>query len=208
MHVPLCLCASWPRLSAATRVVLVAHAAEWRQSSNTGRVAVLTLRDAELAIWGRREQPLDVTLLARDEARTVILHPSGAAPLLGPSSDPRPVRLLVPDGTWRQSARIAKKLAALPGVERARIDVSKRGPSQSSLRTAPSHEQLGTGEAIAAALDALGDHEAAAGLRDAVLTMIDRALFVRGKLAPDRVRGGIPLEARREMSRSRGAPGS
>ena len=207
MHVPLCLCASWPRLSAATRVVLVAHAAEWRQTSNTGRVAVLTLRDAELAIWGRRDRPLDVALLSREETRAVILHPSGDAPLLAPSGDGRAVRLLVPDGTWRQSARIAKKLAAVPGVERARLDVTPREAprevSQPSLRVAPSHEQLGTGEAIAAALDALGDHEAATGLRDAVRTMIDRALFVRGKLAPERVRGGVPIAVRRAMSEPR-----
>lgn len=196
LHVPLCLCASLPRIPVTTRIVLVPHAVEWRQASNTGRVAALTLEGAEVAVWGRRDAPLDPTALAgRDGVRTVLLFPTDGAPPLGPI-DERPVRILVPDGTWRQGRRIARKLSVLPGVERARV----AAPPQPNLRKAPSDERLGTGEAIAAALEALGELEAAHQLRDAVRTMVDRTLYVRGRLAADRVKGGVSAEARRAMS--------
>ncbi len=196
LHVPLCLCASLPRIAVATRIVLVPHAVEWRQASNTGRVAVLTLEGAELAVWGRRGAPLDPSTLGRGpDVRTVLLFPTEGAPPLGPV-DERPVRILVPDGTWRQGRRIARKLSALPGIDRARIDA----PPQPTLRKAPCDERLGTGEAIAAALEALGELEAARQLRAAVRTMVDRTLYVRGRLAADRVKGGVSAEARRAMS--------
>ncbi len=46
----------------------------------------------------------------------------------------------------------------------------------------------------------LGEVEAALQLRAAVRMMVDRSLFVRGKLAHDQVLGGISLEMRRAMS--------
>ncbi len=204
MHVPLCLCAAIPRIATTTQLVLVAHVREWHQPSNTGRIALLSLAGAELAIWGRRDQPLTHADLAREDARTVILHPSGDAPPLAPAADdPRPLRLLVPDGTWRQSTRMARKLAKMPGFARARLDAPTDPQTQDTstkLRRAPAQGKLCTGEAIAAALDVLGDHAAAAELRRAVGVMIDRSLFVRGLLPHERVRGGIPLAARRAMS--------
>lgn len=201
LHVPLCLCASLPRIEVpSTRVVLVPHAVEWRQASNTGRVAMLTLEGAELAVWGRRGEPLDLARLAAPETtRTVLLFPSDGAPLLEPKGDGRPVRVLVPDGTWRQGRRIARKLSMLPHVERARVAAAP----QRTLRKRPSEDRLGTGEAIAAALEALGELDAAAALRDAVRTMVDRTLFVRGTLAADRVRGGVSVETRRALATPR-----
>lgn len=179
--------------------MLVPHVREWRQSSNTGRVASCTLEGAELALWGARDRPLDLVSLVRADTRCVVLHPADDAPPL--QRDGRRVRLLVPDGTWRQSVRIARKLAAIPDVERASLPPSAEGQDEGAwLRRAPSAEQLGTGYAIAAALEVLGDVEAAAQLRAAVRVMVDRSLFVRGKLAPDQVLGGIPLAVRRAMS--------
>lgn len=198
MHTPLCLCDDLPRIEAAARVTLVAHAAEWRRFSNTGRVAVLALEGAELAVWGVRDQPLDPATLVREAERTVLLYPSEDAPRLVPT-DARPVRVLVPDGTWRESRRIASRLAPLPGIEKVRVDAAARP----GLRAAPSAGRLGTGEAIAAALEALGDRDAAAQLREAVRTMVERALYVRGKIGHDRVRGGVPLEVRRALSEPR-----
>lgn len=200
LHVPLCLCAELPRIEVETRVVLVPHAVEWRQASNTGRVAMLTLSDAELAVWGKRGEPLDPSRLAAPEStRTVLLFPSDGAPSLAPRDDGRPVRLLVPDGTWRQGRRIARKLSTLPHVERARV----AAPPQRTLRKRPSEDRLGTGEAIAAALEALGEVDAATALREAVRTMVDRTLFVRGTLAADHVRGGVSIAVRRALGTPR-----
>jgi DTW domain-containing protein YfiP len=185
----------WPRIATRARLVLVPHVKEWRQSSNTGRVAVMTLRHAELAVWGRRAAPLEPSLLLRPGHRHVLLHPGEDAAPLAPT-DARPVRLIVPDGTWRQSGRIAKRLAALPGVGRARLALRPTA----GLRRAPAPDRVHTGEAIAAALERLGEPRAAAALRDAVRRLVDRTLWVRGQLPAARVRGGVPIALRRAMS--------
>jgi DTW domain-containing protein YfiP len=190
MHVPLCLCAILPRIDHATRVVVLAHPAEWDRPSNTGRVAVLTLRRAELAMW-RTE--LDLGLLLRDGHEHLLLHPAGSP--LSPITD-RPVSLIVPDGTWRETSRIARRLMALPNLRRVRL-VS---PPRAGLRDAPSPDRLGTADAIADALETLGERDAARSLRDALRVMKDRSLWTRGKLHASQVAGGLPLEVRRAMS--------
>ena len=189
MHVPLCMCGLMPRIDHTTRVVLLVHPAEWDRPSNTGRVAVLALKRAELATWS---PSLDPELLFRDGHDTLLLHPAGK-PLV--ASD-RPISLIVPDGTWRESSRIARRLAELPRVQRVRLD----SPPRAGLREAPSPDRLGTADAIADALARLGEHDAARALRDVLRIMKDRSLWTRGKLGAERVAGGIPLAVRRAMS--------
>lgn len=192
MHVPLCLCAMLPRIATRTRVVLVANEGEWERPSNTGRLAVLSLVRAELAVWDRE---LDPTLLLREGHRHLLLHPGGEPARLERADGP--VSLLVPDGTWRESSRIARRLAGLPGVTRVRLDAAPRA----GLRDAPRPGHVGTCDAIADALEVLGEGEAARPLRDALRVMKDRTLWVRGKLATSQVTGGLPLEVRRAMAR-------
>ncbi|RZO65592.1 MAG: DTW domain-containing protein [Sandaracinaceae bacterium] len=168
-----CVCALlWP-VASRTRVVLVPHVREWRQPSNTGRLAVLGLWNSELAVWGRRAPRLDPSLLLREGETHLLLHPSEGARPIEPIEGR--VRLLVPDGSWRRAGRIARRLAALPGVQPVRVDV---GP-HARLRRAPSPDKVHTAAAIAAALEALGDVDAAAALRASSAAMIARQLSAR-----------------------------
>lgn len=190
MHVPLCVCGILPRIDHTTRVVLLMHRAEWERPSNTGRLAVLGLKRAELATW---RPSLDLELLLRDGHEHLLLHPSGK-PLR--ASYERPVSLIVPDGTWRESSRIARRVAMHPRVHRVRLD----SPPRAGLRVAPSPDRVGTADALAVALEVLGELEAARELRDALRIMQDRSLWVRGKLHAALVEGGISPEVRRAMS--------
>lgn len=190
MHVPLCLC-DGPRIRTATRIVLVPHAGDWDQPSNTGRVAALSLASCELAVWARRGRVFDPALLLRDGCTHLLLHPGPDAEPIG--SVRGPVRLLVPDGSWRQATGIASRLARLPGVRRVRVEP---GPCP-RLRRSGDPSRVGTAFAIAAALEALGEAEAARALHARAETMVHRALWVRGKIAADRVRGGVSRRSRR-----------
>ncbi len=192
MHVPLCLCPILPRIETRTRVVVGAHPSEWKRPSNTGRVAVLSLVRAQLAVW---ERGFDPALLLREGHRHLLLHPSGERL----EAVDGPVSLIVPDGTWRESSRMARRLARLPGVVRVRLDASPRA----GLREAPRPGHVGTCDAIADALEVLGEDEAARPLREALRVMKDRTLWVRGKLPTERVAGGLPIEVRRAMAQRR-----
>ncbi len=213
MHVPLCLCATWPTIETTTRLLLVMHIREWPQPSNTGRVAWRTMPRCELTIYGRwqgrapiegpeGELPdFDETRWAADPSeQTLLLHPSpDAVPISEVPRDGRPLLLIVPDGTWRQTSRIARRIDDACDVQRVSLSVSKTRTS-GVLRQPPTDQHLGTGEAIVSALDALGEPDSAMQLQRAVRTMVDRSLFVRGKIAHTQVLGGIPLQVRRELS--------
>lgn len=199
MHIPLCVCGILPRIDTRARVVLVVHPSEWERPSNTGRIAVLSLRRAELATW---EPGLDPTLLLRAHHEHLLLHPSGE-PMPLERIHAAPVSLIVPDGTWRESSRIARRLIEeLPGLRRVRLSPTPRA----GLRDAPSPDRIGTADAIADALAVLGEHEAARVLREGLRVMKDRSLWVRGKLPTASVAGGLPIEVRRAMANpARGA---
>src|SRR5689334_18917938 len=97
----LCVCSSLPRLTPATRIVVLAHRVELAKSTNTGRLvtrmlgerAVLQLHDAE---W-----PAELS--------------GQGAYVLFPADDAQPLErvadsiqtLIVPDGTWAQTRRLA-----------------------------------------------------------------------------------------------------
>lgn len=183
----MCLCAELPRIETRARIVLVPHATEWDRPSNTGRIAVLTLVRAELAVW---RHDLDRELLLREGHDHYLLHPSGDP--IAPSD--RPISLIVPDGTWRETSRIARRLMRVPSVRCVRIDPTPRA----GLRVAPDEHRIGTCDAIADALEALGEREPAERLRAALRPMIERSLWVRGLPSS----ANVPLEVRRAM----GAP--
>jgi DTW domain-containing protein YfiP len=186
MHMPLCLCAELPRIETRARVILVPHALEWERPSNTGRVAALTLTGCEVITW-RHD-------LVIDAEAPLVLYPGGE--LITPSDRP----LIVPDGTWRQTSRMTKRLLRIPGAEAVRVDATPAA----NLRRAPELDRIGTGHAIVEALAALGEIDAADQLRAVLRVMVDRTLWQRGKLAAPLVTGGLPLEVRRAMSNPRG----
>lgn len=195
MHVPLCYCRDLEPVATKTRVTLVVHAREWEQSSNTGRVVMLALQDVQHVVWGARTRP-EPDALVRAGERTVLLSADEQVPVLAPT-DERPVRLWATDGTWRQTVRMNRRLAEAPGVELARVV----GPRGRVLRRSPSPHHLNTGDAIVAALRHLGEDDAAEALRHTLRTMVDRALFVRGKLSAGQVFGGVSEAVRRALSR-------
>lgn len=175
LHVGRCLCGDIEARPIDTQLVLVPQIRDWQRPSNTARLARLMF-GAELNLVGDRDHPLEPASLLRSGARHIVLHPGKSAPPLAPLDDGRPVRLLVPDGSWRQSNRIARRLAALPDVERARIS-PRAGPA---LRRRPTADHSCTAEAIASALEVLGQPEAAASLRAALALLVDRTRASRG----------------------------
>lgn len=113
-----CLCALVPRLSSRTRVLVLQHPAEASHALNTARLAALALDNGELRIG--ETFPELAAELAHDTYRSCLLFPgTQAMPLAELVQDGRPLRLIVPDGTWRKARRILHlnpSLAALPRV--------------------------------------------------------------------------------------------
>jgi tRNA-uridine aminocarboxypropyltransferase len=175
----LCLCASLVPLDSATRVVVVASARELLQPTNTGRLVPLVLLRGEVRRHDDAEEPLEARELREPARRTVLLFPAPGAPVLAPMpDDPRPLTLVVPDGTWRHARRMVARAPALAGLERVQLPPGP--PSRYRLRSHPDALALATLEAVARALGILEGAELQARLEALFLRFVEHALRARG----------------------------
>lgn len=189
MHVPLCLCAGLPRIETETQLTLWTHVVELERPTNTGRLATLCLPEARVVAAGGPES-LRPELGPAPERRTYVLYPGPEALVLDKAlahEDPRPLRLIVPDGTWSQTRRFARQLASWP-----RLVLPSGPPTRFRLRDAvKAPERICTLEAIARALGVIEGHHVEAALLGALERMVERTLFTRGQLPADEVSGGL-----------------
>jgi len=157
LPVGLCVCAETPRLDLCTRVLVVMHWCETGKPTATGPLALNCLSNGALAEHGRPGTLLDLRELAADpERRALLLFPSSdAEPLTAGlvAADDRPVTLVVPDGSWRQAARMAARVPGLAQLPRVRLPDGP--PSAWGIRHEAHPHQVCTFEAIARALGVL-----------------------------------------------------
>ncbi len=193
---PLCVCGLAVPSFTRTQVICVVHAIEAKKPTNTSHLLPLALPGAECRVRGERDaEPLVTDDFVAASRRPLLLFPCPEARRLDArllAEDERPVRLLVPDGTWTQASRLTRRLTAWSNVERVSLPAGE--PSQYRLRTSTMPEALCTFEAVAEALCIIeGEH-----LREPLLQLlgafIDRTLWSRGDLSAARVRGGITRE--------------
>ncbi|HEY6872381.1 MAG TPA: tRNA-uridine aminocarboxypropyltransferase [Geobacteraceae bacterium] len=181
LHTRLCICSAIPRLDLATRLVLVMHRREWTKPTATGPLALAVLANSELRLQGCREQPLDFRDLDTVGRRTMLLYPGEGVPVLSRTflaGDPRPVNLVVPDGNWRQAARMGRRLPGLEHAEMVRLPVGAK--TDWGVRRECHPEGLATFEAIARALGIVESSEAQERMEEIFRLMVARTLQARG----------------------------
>lgn len=160
VHREACVCAT-VRHAAPVDVVVVAHRSEWGRASNTATVVAGTFLNARLLMKGLDDDEL-ASLLSRPAA---LLWPevTGSNRIDLPRCLAERRLLVVPDGSWRQAARIA---ASLPHVPRIRLPLDAVQAEASyltagPLRKPPADDRVGTALAVLTALRAMGLPEAA-----------------------------------------------
>jgi DTW domain-containing protein len=174
-----CLCDLIPRVETSTHVVLILHQMEDRKTSNTGRLALRCLPNSTLVIRGAPGHPIEDSHWNREgNTDTVLLFPHpDARPIEAWRDHPRPITLVVPDGTWRQAQRVRRRVPGLASVPCARV--SRAAPSAYRLRTTWDPKRLATLEAIAEAVGVLEGPDARAALLGIFDIMVERSLRVR-----------------------------
>ncbi|BDG07922.1 DTW domain-containing protein [Anaeromyxobacter paludicola] len=172
-----CLCpACLPPVETRTRLLVLRHVSERLRPTNTARWAALALAGARLLDYGARDALLDEAPLA--EPGTCVLWPGGA-----PLAEP-PRQVVVVDASWSQARRMLQRIPALQSLPR----LSLPGPPPGSLRLRepPVAGGMSTIEAIARALDLLGEPDAAARLDRIHALSVERGLRLR--MGPDYAR--------------------
>ncbi len=204
MHLTLCVCGDMPMLSVQSRLCLIMHRDETRKTTNTGRLAARCLQGSEILVHGRKGEIIEAP--AREEFRELLLFPCAEAEELGPRHlRDGPVRLVVPDGTWRQANKMTRRipwLATLP-----RVSLPEGTSTRYRLRAERKGGGLATIEAIARAFGILEGPEVRLQLEGIFRRMVDRTLFSRGALPADQVFGGIPAGVMmHDPGRGQGSP--
>lgn len=181
MHLQLCICRFIPRYDLETRLILVMHRREYVKPTATGPLALEALTNSELRIQGNPCQRLDFSDLKAEDRRTLLLYPGKDAPVLTRSfleRDNRTITIVVPDGTWSQSARMGKRL---PGIEHAEMVRLPAGPkTEWTIRKEVHPYGLSTFEAIARAFGVIESPEVQKGLESLFRLMVQRVLSTRG----------------------------
>lgn len=189
MHRALCLCAGIGKLELATKLVLIMHHREVGKTTATGPLALRALSHSTLHVHGTRDQQLDLRALHAQGRRVLLLYPSDDARVLSSellTQDPRPVTLVVPDGSWRQASRAARRI---PGLAEAEHVVLAQGPaSQYGLRHEPKEGGLATFEAIGRALGVIESAQVEQQLEALFTRMVTDTLATRAR---PRVRASV-----------------
>jgi tRNA pseudouridine65 synthase len=174
------MCALIPELRLETHIVLVMHRREMFTTTASGPLALAALPNSQLLLHGVQGAPVDLNFLHSGERRVLLLYPSEDARVLSPDllrEDARPVTLIVPDGSWRQASRAARRV---PGVERAeRVTLPADRPTEWGLRRETKAFGLATFEAIARALGILEGPDVRARLEDVFRESVRRQRAVR-----------------------------
>jgi DTW domain-containing protein len=206
MHASFCLCADIQPIRTRTQVAIIVHETEQWRTSNTGYLSTLMLPNSILRVHGERGRTLDVRDWFEPTHRTFVLFPDADARILDrelADEDDRPIRLIVPDGTWRQARRMVRRVAGLAKVPR--VTLPEGLVSKYRLRKRQSTGGMCTFEAISEALCLLEGPQVYAPLAHVLSRFVERLLWHRGVLPAEKVTGGIPesaLQLRKDLSRS------
>jgi DTW domain-containing protein YfiP len=165
----LCLCAEAPRVENRTRVFLLRHAQERVRTTNSGRWAALSLSRCEIVDHAVPGAPLDFSRIPVEGAAVLFPSPVGGIP------SPPPGTLVVLDATWAQARRMLQRIPALRTLPR----LSLPGQAGERLREPTVKEGMSTIEAVARALDLLGDADAARALERTWALAVERGLSLR-----------------------------
>jgi DTW domain-containing protein YfiP len=196
MYRPLCLCQHVPSFTLKTRVLVLMHWREENLPTNTADLACLALPNSSVHIRGRRNEPLQIDTLVPSGTSALFLFPSEDAIELNEQSVlqfPKPLTLVVPDGSWRQAKKVALREKGLKNIPRVKLPVGRK--SEYRLRHSPHEENLSTFEAIARALGVIESLEIQTQLEHLFLMMVERRLWSRGKLPAEKCTTGIPDSA-------------
>ena len=176
-----------------TRVVVIMHYREFYKSSNTGRLIKYGLKNSEIHLHGLKDNRLDIRGLTNNGYRKLFLFPRDDAKVITPKlvkNGSGPVMLIIPDGNWRQAARMYTRIARRNNFECVKLPPGL--PAEYQLRSNAFPDRLNTFEAIIRAMVIIEGKEVQDRLHTLYKTMATRFLYTSGRAGKSEVYGGIP----------------
>ena len=184
-HPEECVCGQIPRAQARTHVVFLQHARERLSQSNTGLLAHRILAGSQLITIGSLDNPREFSALDSPERDLLVLYPRADAEVLTTAhgSPGRAMGLVVLDATWPQARRMTRRVQPL--FAKRYVQLPPGLVARWQMRKMHRTGRLGTAEALAWALEILGDTEAADAIRAGLELVASKIYSIRGKTHPD-----------------------
>jgi len=149
-----------------TRVSIIMHHREKHLTSNTAKLATLTLSNAQIFQRGLPDKPFSIEQLNLEEGvLPLYLFPDEDAVLLDENflqNYPGPYHLIVPDGTWNQAKKVRRREPGLSDLLCVKLSDNVKG--EYKLRNSVREDGVCTFEAVIHALEVLENKEVALDL--------------------------------------------
>lgn len=192
MHMNLCVCGIMPRFNLKTRVLVLMHQKEFRIISNTGHLVPKVLSNAHIHFVGKKAQsgPFKKEFFINEESAPFILYPDADAQELNEDfvvRQKKPITLIVPDGNWRQTAKMGRRVKFLGNIPKLILPAGTA--TEYRLRTSRRLNGLCTFEAIARSLGVLESQEVQTKLEYFFKVFVERVLWTRGRMKIEDVAG-------------------
>ena len=153
----LCFCDQILEHATNTRVSIIMHHREKHLTSNTAKLATLTLTNAQIYQRGLPEAPFSLEeLKIAPETLPLYLFPDEDALELNDEflkTHPGPYHLIIPDGTWNQAKKVRRREPGLSEILCVKLPDTVKG--EYKLRRGVRDDGVCTFEAIAYALEVL-----------------------------------------------------
>lgn len=150
----MCFCDQIVEHKTNTRVSIIMHHREKHLTSNTAKLATLTLSNAQIFQRGLPETPFSLEHLNLGPGvLPLYLFPDEDALELNEEfllNHPGPFHLIVPDGTWNQAKKVRRREPGLSDIMCVKLSESVKG--EYKLRRGVREDGVCTFEAIAYAL--------------------------------------------------------
>ncbi len=182
MHFNLCLCEDIPKLNLKTKLSLLIHTKELKRTSNTGSLAVHALTNSEMRIRGIQNQVLDLSDFLDPKYHPLFFFPAEDALELSPQvleNIKKPIQLIVPDGNWRQAAKVYSRHSELKSLQKVMIKTPNL--AKVHMRAESTLEGMATLQAIALAFGVLEGEAVKQQLMNLYELKLRRTLIARGQ---------------------------
>jgi DTW domain-containing protein YfiP len=163
INISLCFCDQILKHDTQTRVSIIMHHREEHLTSNTAKLATMTLNNACIYPRGLQDAPFSMELLKLvPDVLPLYLFPDEDAQELNDDfkmAHPGPYHLIVPDGTWSQTMKVRRREPGLSEILCVKLSDDIKG--EYKLRRGVREDGVCTFEAIAYALEILENKEVA-----------------------------------------------
>jgi DTW domain-containing protein YfiP len=161
INLALCFCEHIVLHETMTRVSIIMHHREEHLTSNTAKLATMTLKNATIFPRGLPIDPFSLQKLNLETGvLPLYLFPDEDALILDEQfleTHPGPYHLIIPDGTWSQAKKVRRREPGLAELKCVKLNDDVKG--EYKLRRGVRTDGVCTFEAIAYALEILENKE-------------------------------------------------